>query len=84
MYSSPIHAVPKPGMDTFPLINDQSAGEFSPNSMIHPDSVAGTYTCGSGPLLCMAEILIPFDNEIITGKRTGGSRPLLCMAQAPV
>jgi len=42
MYSSPTHAVPKPGTDTFRLINDQSAGEFSPNSMIHPDDVAGT------------------------------------------
>ena len=42
MYSTPVHAVPKPGTDTFRLINDQSAGEFSPNSMIHPDDIAGT------------------------------------------
>lgn len=42
MYSSPIHAVPKPGTDTFRLINDQSAGDFSPNSMIDDSSVAGT------------------------------------------
>jgi hypothetical protein len=42
MYSSPVHAIPKPGTDTFRLINDQSAGDFSPNSMIHPDDVAGT------------------------------------------
>jgi hypothetical protein len=42
MYSSPTHAVPKPGTDTFRLINDQSAGEYSPNSMIHPDDVTGT------------------------------------------
>jgi hypothetical protein len=42
MYSSPTHAVPKPGTDTFRLINDQSVGEFSPNSMIHPDDIAGT------------------------------------------
>ena len=42
MYSLPMHAVPKPGTDTFCLINDQSAGKFSPNSMIHPNNVAGT------------------------------------------
>ena len=42
MYSTPVHAVPKPGTDTFQLINDQSAGEFSPNSMIHLDDIAGT------------------------------------------
>jgi hypothetical protein len=42
MYSSPIHAVPKPGTDAFRLINDQSAGEFAPNSMIDSADVAGT------------------------------------------
>jgi len=42
MYSSPVHAVDKPGMTTFCLINDQSAGEFSPNSMIDSEDVAGT------------------------------------------
>jgi hypothetical protein len=42
MYSSPIHAVDKPGTTTFRLINDQSAGEFSPNSMIATEDVAGT------------------------------------------
>jgi len=42
MYSSPVHAVDKPGTTTFCLINDQSAGEFSPNSMIDSEDVAGT------------------------------------------
>ena len=42
MYSSPVHAVDKPGTTTFRLINDQSAGEFSPNSMIDSEDVAGT------------------------------------------
>jgi hypothetical protein len=42
MYSSPVHAVDKPGTTTFRLINDQSAGEFSPNSMINREDVAGT------------------------------------------
>ena len=42
MYSSPVHATSKPGTDTFYLINDQSAGDFSPNSMIHLDEVACT------------------------------------------
>jgi hypothetical protein len=42
MYSSPIHAVPKPGSDALRLINDQSAGEFSPISMIDSENVAGT------------------------------------------
>jgi hypothetical protein len=42
MYCSPIHTVPKPGTDTFRLINDQSDGEFSPNSMIDRNDIAGT------------------------------------------
>jgi hypothetical protein len=42
MYSSPIHAVDKPGTTTFCLINDQSVGEFSPNSMINSEDVSGT------------------------------------------
>ena len=42
MYSSPVHAVDKPGTTTFRLINDQSAGEFSPNSMIDSEDIAGT------------------------------------------
>ena len=42
MYCSPIHTIPKPGTDTLRLINDQSDGEFSPNSMIDRDDIAGT------------------------------------------
>jgi hypothetical protein len=42
MYSSPVHAVPKPGSTDLRLINDQSAGDFSPNSMIDDEAVAGT------------------------------------------
>jgi len=42
MYSSLVHAVDKPGTSTFRLINDQSAGKFSPNSMIDSENVAGT------------------------------------------
>jgi hypothetical protein len=42
MYCSPIHTVPKPGTDSLRLINDQSDGEFSPNSMINRDDIAGT------------------------------------------
>jgi hypothetical protein len=34
MYSMPIHAVPKPHSENLRLINDQSAGKFSLNSMI--------------------------------------------------
>jgi hypothetical protein len=42
MYCSPIHTVPKPGTNTLRLINDQSDGDFSPNSMISHDDIAGT------------------------------------------
>jgi hypothetical protein len=42
MYCSPIHTVPKPGTDSLRLINDQSDGEYSPNSMINHDDIAGT------------------------------------------
>ena len=42
MYSSPVHAIPKHETDTFHLINDQSTEDFSPNSMICPNTVART------------------------------------------
>jgi len=42
MYSSPVHTVPKSGSTDLHLINDQSASEFSPNSMINSEAVAGT------------------------------------------
>jgi hypothetical protein len=34
MYCLPIHTISKPGGNTFQLINDQSAGEYSLDSMI--------------------------------------------------
>ena len=37
-------------------------------------------TCGCGPLLCMAGILVPFSNEMITCVR-GLVGPLLYMAE---
>ena len=41
MYSTPIHAVPKPRSEKLRLINDHSASPFSLNSMIVRDDVAG-------------------------------------------
>ncbi|EIW83091.1 hypothetical protein CONPUDRAFT_25209, partial [Coniophora puteana RWD-64-598 SS2] len=41
MYSSPIHAVPKPGSDKLRLVTDQSAGDYSPNSLIDRRDIAG-------------------------------------------
>jgi hypothetical protein len=42
MYSTPIHAIPKPRSVKLRLINDHSAGTFSLNSMIDRDDVAGS------------------------------------------
>jgi hypothetical protein len=42
MYLLPLHTIPKEGSDGLQLINDQSAGEYSPNSMISCDDIAGT------------------------------------------
>jgi hypothetical protein len=42
MYSSPLHTIPKEGSDALCLINNQSVGEYSPNSMISHDNIAGT------------------------------------------
>ncbi|KAG2738748.1 DNA/RNA polymerase [Suillus brevipes Sb2] len=41
MYSMPIHAVPKPGTSKFRLVMDHSAGQYSLNSMISRDDIAG-------------------------------------------
>ena len=41
MYSTPIHAVPKPRSEKLRLVNDHSAGPFLLNSMIAREDVAG-------------------------------------------
>jgi hypothetical protein len=41
MYSTPIHAVPKPQSNNLRLVNDHSAGDFSLNSMIDRFDIAG-------------------------------------------
>ncbi|TFK78973.1 hypothetical protein K466DRAFT_506407, partial [Polyporus arcularius HHB13444] len=46
MYSMPIHVVPKPHSDKFRLVNDQSAGLFSLNSMIRPEAIHGAVLDG--------------------------------------
>src|SRR6202522_4109674 len=41
MYSTPIHAIPKPRSEKLRLVNDHSAGTYSLNSMIAREDVAG-------------------------------------------
>jgi hypothetical protein len=41
MYSTPIHAIPKPRSEKLRLVNDHSAGPFSLNSMIAREDVIG-------------------------------------------
>ena len=41
MYSTPVHAVPKPRSEKLRLVNDHSAGIFSLNSMIAREDIAG-------------------------------------------
>jgi hypothetical protein len=41
MYSTPIHAVPKPRSEKLRLVNDHSAGAYSLNSMILREDVVG-------------------------------------------
>ncbi|KAI0819140.1 hypothetical protein BC628DRAFT_1342399 [Trametes gibbosa] len=46
MYSMPIHVVPKPHSNKLRLVNDQSAGSFSLNSMIRPEAIKGAVLDG--------------------------------------
>ncbi|RDX45993.1 hypothetical protein OH76DRAFT_1485786 [Lentinus brumalis] len=46
MYSMPVHVVPKPHSDKFRLVNDQSAGNFSLNSLIRPEAIHGAVLDG--------------------------------------
>jgi hypothetical protein len=41
MYSTPVHAVPKPRSEKLRLVNDHSAGPYSLNSMIAREDVVG-------------------------------------------
>ncbi|PIL36254.1 hypothetical protein GSI_01916 [Ganoderma sinense ZZ0214-1] len=46
MYSMPIHVVPKPHSDKLRLINNLSAGRYSLNGMIRPESIKGAVLDG--------------------------------------
>ncbi|PIL32090.1 hypothetical protein GSI_06795 [Ganoderma sinense ZZ0214-1] len=46
MYSMPIHVVPKPHSDKLRLINNLSAGKYSLNGMIRPESIKGAVLDG--------------------------------------
>ncbi|KAH9856337.1 hypothetical protein C2E23DRAFT_857310 [Lenzites betulinus] len=46
MYLMPVHVVPKPRSSKFRLVNDQSAGSYSLNSMIRPESIKGVVLDG--------------------------------------
>ncbi|KAH9848304.1 hypothetical protein C2E23DRAFT_871274 [Lenzites betulinus] len=46
MYSMPIHVVPKPHSAKFRLVNDQSTGSSSLNSMIRPEAIKGAVLDG--------------------------------------
>lgn len=42
----PVHVVPKPHSEKFRLVNDQSAGAYSLNSMIRPEAIKGAVLDG--------------------------------------
>ncbi|KAI0323360.1 hypothetical protein GY45DRAFT_1264713, partial [Cubamyces sp. BRFM 1775] len=46
MYCMPVHVVPKPHSAKLRLVNDQSAGAYSLNSMIRPESIKGAVLDG--------------------------------------
>ncbi len=46
MYSMPVHVVPKPHSNKLRLVNDQSAGQYSLNSMIRPEAIKGAVLDG--------------------------------------
>ncbi len=46
MYCMPVHVVPKPHSNKFRLINNQSAGHFSLNSLIRPEAIKGAVLDG--------------------------------------
>ncbi len=42
MYSTPVHAVPKPHSDDFHMVSNMSAGSYTPNRMICHSNIAGS------------------------------------------
>jgi hypothetical protein len=55
MYSMPIHAIPKPRSTDLRMVTDQSAGQYSLNSMILHSDIAG-YPLDN--MKCLGEILL--------------------------
>ncbi len=42
MYSTPVHAVPKPHSEDFCMVSNMSMGSFAPNCMIRHSDIAGS------------------------------------------
>jgi hypothetical protein len=73
MYSTPIHAVPKPRSDKLRLINNHSASEFCLNSMIVQEDIAGsrldTVSDLVKVLLCDCQLLVLFKSDVTMAYR---------------
>jgi hypothetical protein len=90
MYSIPIHAVPKPESNKLCLVVDQSAGEFSLNSMIDREDIKGVKLDGIpslGVSLCRFHaknpeaVLVMWKSDVSSAYRLTPMHPLWQLKQ---
>ena len=67
MYSSPIHAVPRPRSAKLRLVTDHSASTFSLNSLINRSAIAG----------CKMDTITNLGNALLQYRRVHGDKPLI-------
>ncbi len=93
MYSTPVHAVPKPHSDDFRMVSNMSAGSYAPNQMIRHSDIAGSCLDGLHTLFSAIlryrqkfpdnskKILIVFKSDVSKAYRLCPMHPLWQLKQ---
>ncbi|PBK82663.1 hypothetical protein ARMGADRAFT_1048603 [Armillaria gallica] len=86
MYSTPVHAVPKPHTEDFRMVSNMSAGIYAPNCMIHHSDIAGLHLDGlhmlfSAILSNTQKTLVVFKSDVSKAYRLCPMHPLWQLKQ---
>ncbi len=93
MYSTPVHAVPKPHSDDFRMVSNMSSGSYAPNQMIRHSDIAGSCLDGLHTLFSAIlryrqkfpdnskKILIVFKSDVSKAYRLCPMHPLWQLKQ---
>ena len=84
MFSMPVHVVPKPHSDKLCLINNLSAGKYSLNGMIRPESIKGAVLDGLHALSHdFRKLQLEHPTEELIIWKSNVSQAYCCMLMSP-